>query len=178
LDNDRQSPEGSAGYESWEGRGVSDSGRSDDRRSLGWKPAVEEEQTGTQNVVVVDEPAADVGVDYSPPRWNPSQWDADPFELSDFDPGFSEPEQPVVEPVGQSDLGFEAFDWKPDVAIEESVVNPEIGEEMFGLDGFTEPHEESVGLPGLDTDNDSTPLFPDATNFFPNEDEEDDWLSF
>jgi len=178
LDKHCQSPEGLAGYESWEGMGVSDSGRSDDRRPLGWKPAVEEEQTGTQNVGVVDEPAVDVGMDYSPPRWDPSQGDFDPFEPSTFDPGFSEPEQSIVEPVGQSELGFEAFDWKPDVAIEESVVDPEIGEEMFGLDGFTEPHEESVGLPGLDADNDSTPLFPDATNFFPDEDEEDDWLSF
>jgi len=86
--------------------------------------------------------------------------------------------QCIVEPVGQSELCFEAFDWNPDVAIEESVVDLEIGEEMFGLDGFTKPREESAGLPGLDADNDSTPLFPDATNFFPDEDEEDDWLSF
>jgi hypothetical protein len=139
---------------------------------------VEEDQTGTQNVGVVDEPAVDMGMDYSLPRWDSPQWDVDSFGLSDFDPGFSEPEQAVVEPVGQPALGFEAFDRKLDVSIEESMVDPEIGEKMFGLDGFTESQEESVGLPGLDTDNGSTPLFPDAENFFPDEDLEEDWLSF
>lgn len=178
LDKHRQSLEDGAGYGNREDMGVSDSGRSDNRRSLGWKPVVKEDQTGTQKVGVVDEPAVDVGMDYSPPRRDPSQWDADPFGLSDFDPGFSEPEQAVVEPVGQSDLGFEAFDWKPGVPIEEAVVDPEISEEMIGLDGFTEPQEDSVGLPGLGADNGSTPLFPDADNFFPDEDGEDDWLSF
>ena len=139
---------------------------------------MDEEPIGAQDMGIVDEPAVDVGMDSSPPQWEPPQWDADPFGLTDVDPGFSEPEEPVVKPVAQSYLDFGVSDWEPEVPIEEPVMDPEVGEEMLGLDGLAEPPDEAAGLPGLDAETGSNPLLPEGESFFPEEDAEDDWLTF
>lgn len=166
------------GYGSWEDMGASNGGRSGDHRSSEWELIVEERPISTQEMGAVDEPPVDVGIDYSPPRWDPPQWDADPFGLADFDSGFSEPEEPVMEPFEQPELGFGMSDWEPNVSIEKPTMDLGIGAEMLGLDGFAEPPEEAVGLPGLDVESGSNPLLPDTERFFPKEDVEDDWLSF
>ncbi|AXG08246.1 hypothetical protein DU500_17295 (plasmid) [Haloplanus rubicundus] len=69
-------------------------------------------------------------------------------------------------------------DWGPGVLIEEPVMDPEIGAEMLGLDGFAESPEGAVDLLGPNVENGSNPLFPEAESFFPEEDAEDDWLTF
>ncbi|ELZ21068.1 hypothetical protein C475_18958 [Halosimplex carlsbadense 2-9-1] len=167
-----------AGYGDREDMGVFVGGRSGNRRLLGWEPGMDEEPIGLQDTSRADEPAADVGMDYSPPQWESPQWDADPFGLADVDSGFSEPEEPVFEPVAQSDLGFGMSDWEPEVPIEKPVIDPDVGAEMLGLDGFAEPADEAAGLSGLDAETGSNPLFPDGESFFPEEDLEDDWLTF
>jgi hypothetical protein len=167
-----------AGLGSREDLGTFDGGRSGDRRSPGLEPIMDEEPLGTQQLAVVDEPAVDVGMNYSPPQWEPPQWDTDPFGLTDIDPGFSGIEESVLEPVEPSELGFGMSDWEPDVSIEEPAMDPEIGAKMLGLDGFAEPPEGAVGLSSPDVENGSNQLFPEAESFFPEEDAEDDWLTF
>ncbi|WP_254538595.1 hypothetical protein [Halomarina litorea] len=170
-ENHRPTTADTSGYGSREEIGTLDVGRSSIRRSLGSEPVIDEEPIGPQDVVVADEPAVDVGMDYSP------QWDADPFGLTDVTSGFSELEESAVEPVEQPEFGFGMSDWRPGVLIEEPVMGPEIGGEMLGLDGFAESPESAVDLPGPNVENGSNPLFPEAESFF-QEDAEDDWLTF
>jgi len=177
-ENHRPTTVDTTGYGSREEMGTFDGGRSSDHRSLGWEPVMDEESIEPQNMGVADGPAVDVGVNYSPPRWEPPQWDADPFGLTDVDPGFSELEESVVEPVEQPELGFGMSDWEPGVLIEEPVIDAEIGAEMLGLDGFAEASRSAVDMPGPDIENGSNPLFPEAESFFPKEDAENDWLTF
>lgn len=167
-----------SGYSSWDDIGASDVGRSGDWRSRKWESVVEEGPTGAEDASVVDEPAGHVGIDYSAPLRDPQQWDIDPFGLRDFDPGYSEPTEPLVEPVEPPDLGFGLPDWDLEVSIEESRIDRVNGEEMFGLDGFSEPSEEAVGLPGLDVESQSNPLLSDGESFFSEEEVEDEWLPF
>jgi hypothetical protein len=158
--------------------GTFDGVRSSNRCSLGWEPVMGEEPIGLQDVGVAKEPAVDGELNHSPPRWEPPQWDADPFGLRDVDPGFSELEESVVEPVDQPELGLGMSDWEAGVSIEDPVVDAETGAEMVGLGEFTEPPESAVGLPGPDVENGSNPLLPDAESFFPEEDEKDNCLTF
>jgi len=167
-----------SGYGSCEEMSTFDGGRSSDHRSLGWEPVMDEEPIEPQNMGVADGPAVDAGTNYSPPRWEPPQWDTDSFGLADVDPGFSEPEESVVESAEQPELGLGMSNWEPGLLIEEPVMDAEIGAEMLGFDGFAEPPEDAVGLPGHDIENGSNPLFPEAESFFPEEDVENDWLTF
>lgn len=152
--------------------GASNGGHSGDRHSHGWEPIMDAEPIGPQDMGVADEPAVDVGIGYSP------QWDADPFGLTNVDPGFSVPEEPLVEPVEQPGLGFGMSDLVPDVPMEEPVMDPELGAEMLGLDEFAEPPADGVSIPGLEAESGSKPLLPDAESIFPEEEAEDDWLTF
>jgi hypothetical protein len=117
-------------------------------------------------------------MDYSPPRWEPPQWDADSFGLTDVDQEFPELGESAVEPVEQPELGFGRSDWESGVVIKEPVIDPEIGVETLGFDGFAEPPRGSIDLPGLDVENRSNPLFSEAESSFPEEDGKDDWLTF
>lgn len=164
------------GFDGWEQRSATAGGYFGDHPSPGRDPLMEE-FIRTQDSAAVDEPAADVGLDYSAPQWEPPQWDVDPFEMSDFGPGLAEPKESAFGSVEQAEPSFGAFDWEPSVSIEEPEVDPEFGKEVFGLDGFAESREEMVGLPGFDTGNSLNPLFPDAAGFS-DEDLEEDWLSF
>jgi len=177
-ENHRPTTADTIGYGSHEEMSTFDGRRSSDHRSLGWDPVMDEEPIGPQDVGVADGPAADVEMNYSPPRWEPPQWDANPFGLTDVDPGFSEFEELVVEPAEQPELGFGMSDWEPGVSIEEPMMDTEVGAEMLGLDGFAEPPEAAAGLSGPDVKNRSNPLFPQAESLFPEEDAEGDWLTF
>lgn len=177
-ENRRQTTAGITGYGSLEEMGTFDGGRYSDRRSLGLEPVMDEEPIGPQEVGVANEPAVDMGMNYSPPRWEPPQWDADPFGLNDIAPRFAEPEESVGEPVEQPELGFGMSNWEPGVTNAPTVMNLETGTEMLGLDGIAEPPEDAVGLPGFDVENGSNLLFPEPEGFFPEEDVEDDWLTF
>ncbi len=165
-------------YGSREEMGTYDGRRSNDRRSLGWEPVMDKEPIESQDMGVAGEPAVNVGMNYSPPERESPQWHSDPFGLTDVDLGVSEFEEPVMEPVEKPELGFGMSDWEPGLLIEEPVMDPEIGTEMLGLDGFAEPPEDAIGLPGRDVENRSNPLFPEVESFFPEEDAEDDWLTF
>jgi hypothetical protein len=68
-------------------------------------------------------------------------------------------------------------DLEPDVPMEESVMDPELGAERLGLDEFGEPPADGFSTPGVDIESGSNPLLPDAESFFP-EEAEDDWLTF
>jgi hypothetical protein len=98
--------------------------------------------------------------------------------LTDVTSEFSELEESAVEPVEQSEFGLGMSDLAPGVLIEEPVMDPEIGAEMLGLDGFAESPGGAVDLPAPNVENGSNPLFPEAESFFPEEDAEDDWLMF
>lgn len=127
-------------------------------------------------------------------EYSPLQRDApDPFGCDDAAPAFSEAPEPPVNPAEPridsverfkmfSDKdpapGFELFDWAPDGAIEEPVVELGIEEEMFGLDRFVEATEEPVGLSGLDANSGSNPLLPESDELFPDDSVAKDWLSF
>lgn len=178
AENPRPTTADTIGYGGREEMGTFDGARSSDRRSLDWEPVMDEEPIGPQDVGIADEPAVDVGMDYSPPRWEPQQWDADSFGLTDVDPGFSELEESAVEPVEQPELGFGRSDWESGVLIKEPVIDPEIGVETLGFDGFEEPPEGSIDLSGFDVENRSNPLFSEAESSFPAEDGKDDWLTF
>lgn len=178
LENHRPTTADTSGYGSREEIGPFDDGRSSDRCSLGWDPVMDEEPIGSQNVGVTNESAVDEKMNYSPPRWEPPQWDADPFGLTDLDPGFSELGESVVEPAEQPEIGFGMSDWGPGILTEEPVMDVEIGAETLGLDEFAEPPEGAVGLPDPDAESVSNPLFPEAESFLPEEDGEDDWLTF
>lgn len=178
LENHRPTAVDTSGYGGREEMDTFDGVRSSNRCSLGWEPVMGEEPIGLQDVGVAKEPAVDGELNHSPPRWEPPQWDADPFGLRDVDPGFSELEESVVEPVEQPELGLGMSDWEAGVSIEDPVVDAETCAEMVGLGEFTEPPESAVGLPGPDVETGSNPLLPDAESFFPEEDEKDNWLTF
>ena len=178
AENPRPTTADTIGYGGREEMGTFDGARSSGRRSLDWEPVMDEEPIGPQDVGIADEPAVDVGMDYSPPRWEPQQWDADSFGLTDVDPGFSELEELAVEPVEQPELGFGRSDWESGVLIKGPVIDPEIGVETLGFDGFEEPPEGSIDLSGLDVENRSNPLFSEAESSFPAADGKDDWLTF
>lgn len=175
--NRRQPTADVVDFGGWENEAATGGGYFDDRPFLQWEP-LKEEPICTQDVETVDEPAVDVGLAYSPPWSNPPQPDADPFGMRDFDPGFAEPGGSGLDSVEQSDLGFGAFDWEPDVSIMEPAVEPGFGEEMYGLDGFAKPPDEAAGLLNFNSDNGANPLLPAAEGFFPGTDFEEDWLSF
>ncbi|GAB6862708.1 hypothetical protein ACFR97_16375 [Haloplanus litoreus] len=177
-ENHRPTTADTTGYGSREEISTFDGGRSSTGRSLGPEPIIDEEPIGPQDEGVADESAFDVGIDYSPPRWEPPQLDSDPFGLTDVTSEFSELEESAVEPVEQPEFGLGMSGWGPGVLIEEPVMDPEIGAEMLGLDGFAESPEGAVDLPGLNVKNGSNPLFPEAESVFPEEDAEDDWLTF
>lgn len=172
-ENHRQSTTDTAGYRGREDVAVAGTGRYSDRRSLGWEPVIGEEPIRMQEAETVD-----VEMDYSPPRWDPAQWDADPFGLDDFGPGFSESGEPVADSVEQPDLGFRMSDWEADVSIKEPTMERKSGMEIFGLDRFPEPPGEAVGLPGLTAESKANPLPPVTDSPFPDEDVEEDWLTF
>jgi hypothetical protein len=178
AENLRPTTADTIGYGGHEEMDTFDSARSGDRRSLGWESVIDEEPIGTRGVGIADEPAVDVGMDYSPPRWEPPQWGADSFGLTDVDPGFSELEESAPEPIEQPDLGSGRSDRESGVVIKEPVIDPEIGVETLGFDGFAEPPECPSDLPGLDVENRSNPLFSEAESSFPEEDGKDDWLTF
>jgi hypothetical protein len=137
-----------------------------------------QEAIRTQDSRAVRGSTVDVGRDYSPPPWEPPQWDADPFGMSDFGAGLAVREESAFGTVEQAEPSFGAFDQVPSLSIEEPEVDPGFSEEVFGLDGFAESREEMVGLPGFDTGSGSGPLFPNAEGFVSNENLEEDWLSF
>lgn len=165
------------GNGSWENLGESNGGRFDDHRPLWSEGVMEEAPTSLHEMGAIDEPVVDVGMDYSPTRCNPPQGDTEPFGLTDFDPGFSEPDEPM-EPIEQPEFGFETSNLEPNVSTKEPAMEPGSGAKILGLDVFSDPPEESIGLPGLGVESGSNPLFPGAESFFPEEDVEDDWLSF
>jgi hypothetical protein len=160
------------GFDGWKNEAAIGREFYDDRTFLG-RNSLTEEALRTQDSETVDESTSDVGLDYSPP-----QWDADPFGMADFDLGFDESEESAFGAGEQAEPSFGAFDWEGSVSIEGPAVEPGFGEEMFGLDGFAESHEGVVGLPGLDTGNNSSPLFPDGEGFFSDGDLEEDWSLF
>jgi hypothetical protein len=163
------------GFGGWEQRSVTAGGYVGDQPSPGMDLLMEK-SIRTQDSAPVDEPATDVGLDYSPPRWEPPYWDANSFGMSDFGTGLAEPTESAFGSVEQTEPSFGAFDWKSSVSIEE--VDLGFGDEMFGLNGFAESRKEMVGLPGFDTGNGPDLLFPDTEGFFSDEDLEEDWLSF
>ena len=178
LENHRPTTADTSGYGSREEIGAFDDGRSSDRCSLGRDPVIDEEPIGSQNVGVTNESAVDEKMNYSSPRWEPPQRDADPFGLTNLAPGFSELGESVVEPVEQSEIGFGMSDWEPGKLTEEPVMDAEIGAETLGLDELAEPPEGAVGLPNPDIESVSNSLFPEAESFLPEEDVGDDWLTF
>ena len=115
-------------------------------------------------------------MDYSLPRWEPSQWDADIFGLNDVAPGFSEPAESVMDPVEQPALGFGMSGCEPGMLIDEPIADPEAGAEMLGIDEFVESSEGAVGLLGSDVENGSNSLFPESENFFQEPDAAHDWF--
>ncbi|WP_128478953.1 hypothetical protein [Halorussus pelagicus] len=165
------------GFGDWEQRSVTSGGYGDDRPSPGRDPLMEE-AICTQDSGAAGESATDVGLDYSPPRWEPPQWDDHPFGISDFGLGLAEPEESAFGSVEQAELSFGAFDWEPSMSIEEPEVDPGFDEEVFEPDGFAESRQEMGGLPGFTTGNSPDPLLPDAECFFSDEELEEDWLSF
>jgi hypothetical protein len=177
-DNQRPKTADTTDYRSREELGTFDSRRSGNRRSLGFEPVICEESIGLQEVGVAGDPTVDRGMNHSLPRREPPQSDADTIGLNEVAPGFSEPAEPVIDPVEQPALGFGMSDWEPGMLIDEPMVDPEVGAEMFGLDEFAQSSEGAVGLLGSDIENESNPLFPESEGFFPEPDAADDWLGF
>jgi len=165
------------GFGGWKNKAAADRESYDDRPSHR-RDLPTQEAIRTQDSRAVGGSTADVGLDYSPPRWEPPQWDTDPFGISDVGAGLAEREESAFGTVEQTEPSFGAFDQVPSVSIEESGVDPGFSEDVFGLDGFAESREEMVDLPCLDTGSGSDPLFPNAESFVSNEDLEEDWLSF
>ena len=160
-----------------------------------------EEPISTPDIGAVDEPAfepvqnerweeetqANVGQEYSPPQMEPPRWGAtDPLGLDDFDPVFSEPDEPLVESVepvsaffdDQNPFSVGEFDPGHDVSMLEPSVDPGMAEEMLGLDWFDEIPDDQMGLPGVSDVDEPNPLFPNSENTLPSGFGEDDWPSF
>jgi hypothetical protein len=156
--------------------GVNDE-RSNEPHSFHRESVVEEVPLEPRDMGVADETGVDMGMNYSLPRWGSTQWNADPFGLNDIATGFSEPEESVIDPIEQPELGYGMSDRDTGMLSEEPVVDPDAGAEMFGLDEFSESLEGRFDLSVSDV-NGSNPLFPEAESFLLDEAREDDWLRF
>ncbi|MFC7043954.1 hypothetical protein [Halonotius sp. GCM10025705] len=146
------------GYGSREEIGGFDDERSNEPHSFHREPVVEEAPIEPRDMCVADEPAVDMGMNYSLPRWGSTQWNADPFGLSDIAAGFSEPEESAIDPIEQPELGFGMFDQDTGMLSEESVVDTDAGAEVFGLDEFSESLEGGVDFSVSDVKSGSNPL--------------------
>lgn len=165
-DDQRPTTANTTSYSSCEELGTFDNRRSSAHRSLGFEPVTREDSIRTHEMGVADDPSVNMGMDYSLPRWEPSQWDADIFGLNDVAPGFSEPAESVMDPVEQPALGFGMSGCELGMLIDEPIADPEAGAEMLGIDEFVESSEGAVGLLGSDVENGSNSLFPESENFF------------
>jgi len=127
---------------------------------------------------IAETPAIDEGVNHSSHGTELSQWDTDPFGLTDIDPGFSELDESVAGPLEEVGLGGNSTDWGNEIVGEEPVNDLEIGFDGLGIEEFTECEEVMGGLPGLDVESGSNPLFPETETNFTEEHTMDDWLTF
>ena len=155
------------GFDGWKNKAATGRDSYDDWPSVRRDPLMEE-AIRTQDSGAVNESTSDVGLNYSP-----LQWDVDLFGMSDFDLGLNKPEKAAFGSVEPAEPSFGAFDWESSVSIEKPAVEPGFDEEMFGQDGSAESREEVVGLPRLDTENDTSPLVPDGEGFLSDEDLEE-----
>jgi hypothetical protein len=176
-ENHRLTTTDKTGYGSREEIGGVDDERSNERHSFHTEPVEEEVPLEPRDMGVAYETALDMGMNYSLPRWGSTQWNADPFGLNDIATGFSEPEESVIDPIEQPELGFGMSDQDTGTLSEEPVVDPDAGAEVFGLDEFSESLEGGVDLSVSDVKSGSNPLF-EAESFLPEKDAEDDWLRF
>jgi len=149
-----------------------------DRDTRSWGPESTQEPIEPEGLGVAETPAIDVGVNHSSHGTELSQWDTKLFGSTDVDPGFSELDESVSEPLEQVRLGGTNTDWEPGIVDEEPVSDLEIGTEGLGFEEFAECAEAMDGLPGLDVEPGSNTLFPETENNFTEEHTMDDWLTF
>jgi hypothetical protein len=144
----------------------------------GWESEIAQIPNEPEDLGVVAPPTIDQGVPHVSHEWSPAQWDTDPFGLTDVDSGFDAVDESVAEPLEAVGLGRTNTDWEPGIVDEEPVSDLEIGTEGLGFEEFAECAEAMGGLPGLDVEPVSNPLFPDTERDFTEEHTMDDWPTF
>lgn len=149
-----------------------------DRDTRNWGLESTQDPIEPGELGVAETSAIDVGVNHSSHGTELSQWDTDPFGLTDVDPEFSEFDESVSEPLEQVRLGRTNTDWEPGIVDEEPVSDLEIGTEGLGFEEFAECAEAMDGLPSLDIEPGSNPLFPETESNFTDDHTMDDWLTF